>query len=190
MRSAMNTQPSARGLLLLAPMTRIRCTVGPDSANAWKEFVQRVRRAADSDAGFVIIDGFPASEDGYLLSALGRSLGAISRTDARLLGPKGTYSIAARKNGGLRDENGLLIYSTTRREFPCHTDPYRNRRPADLLVMQSIRRDERGGGRTILFKLRDLLARLTAREIAVLIKRDFPTSFGKTAVISDGAEGL
>ncbi|MBI4165258.1 MAG: TauD/TfdA family dioxygenase [Acidobacteria bacterium] len=91
-------------------------------------------------------------------------------------------------DGGRADEHGFLVYSTTGRAFPCHTDLYRDRHPADLLLMKCVRAD-RGGGRTIIYKLRDLLASLSPREISVLRRPSFPTEFGKIQLLSADSHG-
>jgi len=161
----------------------------PEQTNLWNEFVRDVREAVDSNDGSILVKGLPVTPEDETLVALGRALGPLSLAGAHSVDKRYAYNVEVRSETGIPDELGLLIYSSTDWDFPCHTDEYRIEAPADLVAMHCVRPDECGAGRTILYHLRDLLMILTPPQIDVLRRNDFPSQFGSTSIIWDSEGG-
>jgi alpha-ketoglutarate-dependent taurine dioxygenase len=86
------------------------------------------------------------------------------------------------KGGGVKDELGELILSTTSQAFPLHTDGFARRCPYDLVVLLCVRAAA-SGGESVLSSLSHVLPRLSASARDELQQEQFPCCYGKTSII-------
>jgi alpha-ketoglutarate-dependent taurine dioxygenase len=73
---------------------------------------------------------------------------------------------------GLRTDDGSIVHSTAAARFPCHTDGFGSRSPPAVVLLLCVRPD-RTGGRSLLTRVDEVVARLEAADVERLLTPAF-----------------
>lgn len=88
----------------------------------------------------------------------------------------------------VQDKYGFRPLSTTNLAIPCHTEDYFMPAPSDIVIFQCIRQDNEGG-RSILAYLENILSNLHEEVLNYLKMCEYPSYFGKVAIIQEDDYG-
>ncbi|MEH0471884.1 TauD/TfdA family dioxygenase [Streptomyces sp. B21-097] len=142
--------------------------------------------------GCVVVEGVPVDDNEVLLS-LAESLGSVTARGTTIPGHPledgRVYRVEPVNAGqGVRDEDDLLIFSTTGQVFEGHTDGYHNVEPPAYVLLLCVRPDHGVFGRTSVIDATEVLPWLDARTAALLRDEEYPCSFGRTSILSGPRE--
>lgn len=158
---------------------------------SWSEFVAALRDAL-TDPGAARLRPFEADPSNSLLIRLSQALGHPIPDKAAgaqtALVENGFITRVESHETPIRDGLGYTILSSTAAEFPSHTDQYLNPHPADVVLFQCVKHDPQGG-ETLLIYLQDILRRLSPDDQAALALREYPTHYGREAILHRSREG-
>ncbi|WP_055522842.1 TauD/TfdA family dioxygenase [Streptomyces graminilatus] len=147
-----------------------------------------LREELDRQPGCVVVEGVPVDGNEALLS-LAKSLGSVTARGTTIPGHPledgRVYRVEPVNAGqGVRDEDDLLIFSTTGQVFEGHTDGYHNVEPPAYVLLLCVRPDHGLFGRTSVIDAAEALPRLDPRTAALLYDEDYPCAFGRTSILS------
>jgi alpha-ketoglutarate-dependent taurine dioxygenase len=96
--------------------------------------------------------------------------------------------VEARGDGeGVKDVDGHLLYSTTNRALPCHTDGFANEVAPDYLLLHCIR-PASGSGKSCLVHVDDILLEVDDGVRALMWERSLPSLAGFKSVLFGSRE--
>jgi len=134
------------------------------------------------DPGAVLITDFPIESDGATLVRFGAALGTLSTRDVTVPLNEWVQRVEALDNA-VKEPGGYEVLSASSKLFPCHTDEFFERDPAQMVLQLSVRAAECGGGQTLLAFLNDIWTQLNADSIDILSQCEFPARFGSTPIL-------
>ena len=129
-------------------------------------------------------------QSNYLLLKLVDLLGAVSQEDITVPDSE-TFSYLHRVEvckQPIKDRYGFRPLSTTDLAIPCHTEDYFMPAPSDIVIFQCIRQDDQGG-QSILAYLESVLSYLDEEILNYLKMCEYPSYFGKVAIIEEDDYG-
>lgn len=88
----------------------------------------------------------------------------------------------------VRDRYGFQPLSTTHLAIACHTEDYFMSNPSDTVIFQCVRQDCEGGQSVIAY-LDDILSYLDAKILNFLQMCEYPSYFGKVAILENDNHG-
>jgi alpha-ketoglutarate-dependent taurine dioxygenase len=88
----------------------------------------------------------------------------------------------------VKDRYGFRPLSTTDSAIACHTEDYFTPNPSDIVIFQCVRQDH-DGGQSIISYLDDILYHLDIDVLNCLKECEYPSYFGKVAVIGTDIHG-
>lgn len=153
--------------------------------SAWSALLERFR-----NDGLLLISQVPNDEN-FSLLALARRFGPLI--------PSGIVGSGFRLENGYVyrvesdverqevDFDGQHITSQTSHYFACHTDGYRSKLPASVVLLMCVRRS-RLGGETLVSPLDHILAGLAPEEVKLLRKPRYPSKAGFGPILYGSAE--
>jgi hypothetical protein len=91
---------------------------------------------------------------------------------------------------GLEGRPGQYIYSTSEQAFTMHTDGTGFRKPFDLILLHCFRADTGDEqGLSLLVSVDELVTRLSAEDIKILLQPNFPFNFGLGPILKQNQSG-
>lgn len=138
--------------------------------------------------GCIVVEGVSVEGNEVVLS-LAESLGRVTVQGTTIPGHPledgRVYRVESVNAGqGVRDEDDLLIFSTTGRVFEGHTDGYHNVEPPAYVLLLCVRPDHGVFGRNSVVDVSKVLPLLNTRTAALLYDESYPCSFGRTSILS------
>lgn len=144
--------------------------------------------------GAAIISGVP-TEDNLGLLEIATALGPVTAQGAVIPGnpleDARVYRVEPLNQGnGVRDEAGLLIFSTTDQEFAPHTDGYHNKKPPAYVLMLCVRSDLQHYGQTTVIDGWQAVRQIDEKTLNLLSQCAYPAQFGMASLLRDSPSGV
>lgn len=171
--------PSSEGLITLD------CSPFQEFEGArWIELVDAIRTEVCCKEGACLVRSTPADNSGFVTTLADTLQSAIipDRSSTAYKAP--LVELVQARDIGIRSHSGALMYSTTNRHFPCHTDGAHLIVPFEVVILQCVKPDLMGGGLTLIAALDSLLPSLSERSIKVLGRSLFTFQFGLAPILT------
>lgn len=130
----------------------------------------------------VVVRGLGVGDDHRRLEAVGRLLGTPSTNDVASPRSPVVHKVEPTRRPKI-DGRGQPILSTTSQTFPCHSDDFLYRNPADLVLLQCVRAAACGGGRTLLAPAAEIVRLLPDATLDLMRAPVWPTEDGHDALL-------